>query len=37
VLLATLFNLVSDVVGGLRLSVLEEELPHSRNESRLQS
>ena len=26
VLLATLFNLVSDVVGGLRVSVLEEEL-----------
>jgi hypothetical protein len=25
VLLATLFNLVSDVVGGLRVSVLEEE------------
>ena len=37
VLLATLFNLVSDVVGGLRVSVLEEELLHSRNESRLQS
>ena len=26
VLLATLFNLVSDVVGGLRVSVLEEEM-----------
>jgi hypothetical protein len=26
VLLATLFNLVSDVVGGLRVSVVEEEL-----------
>ena len=26
VLMATIFNLISDVVGGIRLSVLEEEV-----------